>query len=326
MGYYSKYFSTLLKGLTATSWKERIEARKLIRYLKNQDNDLYKKIKKKVSEHRVTSALEDLRRFIKEVAKAAENAEKLLFNVITTEQQAAKAEQDIIKALDGLSQKTKGNKTLVALERELALSIYDGCKVAEGEEREEYKMVMQVIEESSMHHKDFMEALRLRFQKESSQTILTKFAIRGEIRREKNDIRMMQKIAADIREMTNKIHGDHASKNDEEYIKKHLEEDYLKLRDTVKDVFYQSYLIKKRDLFMVLKILFNLHTLREWLTDWAHKHDLPLSSVMDVLKQIKSLEEKIAKEFQPIAQGFRIMISAIDGIQAQALGEAKQLR
>ena len=279
---------------------------------------MYKKIKKKVSEHRVTSALEDLNHFIKEVAKAAENAEKLIFNVLTTDKQIVKAEQDILKALIELSNKTKGNKTLTILERELAISIYDGSKLAEGEEREEYKLIMQIIDEAEMEHKNFMEAMRLRFQKETTQTILAKWVIRGEITRERRDIKALQKIAQDIKKLTARIHNDKASAKDEGYIKKHLEEDYIQTRDALKDAFYESYLIKKRDLLMVLKILFNLNTLREWLVNWAHEHNLPLSSVMDLLNHIKDLEHKIAKEFRPIAQGFRIIINAVDGIQHKA--------
>src|SRR3989338_1800574 len=136
MGWYIKYFSTLLKGLGATSFKMRIETRRLIRNLKNQDHELYKKIRSKVEEHRVTSALQDINRFMKDVQKSAENAEKLIFNVITVEQQAVKAEKDILKAIKELSQKTRGNKTITQLEREFALSMYNGIKKAEGEERE----------------------------------------------------------------------------------------------------------------------------------------------------------------------------------------------
>src|SRR3989338_3095607 len=112
MGWYTKYFSTLLKGLGATSFKMRIETRHLVNNLKKQDHELYIKIRSKVAEHRVTSALQDINHFVKEVQKSAENAEKLIFNLLTVEQQAIKAEGDIIKAIKELSLKTKGNRTI----------------------------------------------------------------------------------------------------------------------------------------------------------------------------------------------------------------------
>jgi hypothetical protein len=326
MGWYTKYFSTLMKGLGATSLKERIEARRLVRYLKNQDNDLYKKVRKKIAEHRVTSAIKDLEKLIKEVAKAAENAEKLIFNVITTEQKIVEAEQEILKALLDISKKAKGNKSIALMEREMAMVIFNSSKEADSEEREEYKLIIQIINESHLKNKQFMEALRLRFQRESAQTILTKFAIRAEIRKEKVDIRQLQRIGNDIRRMVKKVHGDILSKDDESYMSKILEKDYMVLRNAAKDAFYQSYLIKKRDLLMMLKILFNLHNLRDWLAQWAHEHNLPMAEVIHLLDEIKGLEEKISKEFQPIAQGFRIMIHSIENIKNQALADANQIR
>ena len=48
MGFWAKYYSTLLKGLTATSWKERSEAKRLVRGLKREDHELYVKIREEV--------------------------------------------------------------------------------------------------------------------------------------------------------------------------------------------------------------------------------------------------------------------------------------
>lgn len=320
MGFYTKYFSTIFKGLAMTSWKERIEARRLIRSLKREDNLLYKKIVKKVGEHRVTSALEDLKAIIKELRKSAENAEKLLFNQITVDQQIMKAEKDVLQALKNLSAGTGSNTLLHKLERELALSVYEGTKTAEAQDREEYKQIMLIISEADKHHKQFMEAIKLRFQKEEGQTIFARFAIRAEISRERNDIQMLQKIAKDIKSLAAKIKT--MSKKEEDQIVKSLEKDYLQIRESLKDAFYQSYMIKKRDTMMVLKILFNLNNLREFLIRWADEHNLPLKNVQDVLDNIFSIETKIAKEFQSIAQGMRIIITGIQWIEKETIQQA----
>ena len=324
MGFYTKYFSTLFKGLIATSWKERIEARRLIRSLKREDHALYVKIINRVKEHRVTAALTDLNYFIKEVRKSAENAEKLIFNALTLDKQIVKAEKDILDALKELSRKTGKNKVLLDLERELALSIYQGSKDAESEEREEMKQVMLILNEANQHHEYFMRSIRLKFQNEKTQSILTRWTIRAEITRERRDIQALQKIARDIRILTNRIKSETASKKDEELIKKTLEEDYKVLRDALKDAFYESYTIKKRDLLMVLKILLNLNNLRQFLIRWANEHNVPMANVHDLLDAIEKIENSIAKEFQPIAQGFRIIINAVEGIEKGALQEANQ--
>lgn len=322
VGYLTKKFSTLLRGLTATSWKEKIEVRRLVRLLKKQDHDLYKKIREKVAEHRVTAALEDLNALIEEIRKSAENAEKLIFNVLTVDEQITKAEKDILNALKELSRKTGKNIVLKKLERELALSIYEGTKLAEAEEREEYRQVLLVLDEAQQHHKAFMESIRLMFQKENTQTILSRWVIRGEITRERRDIQALLQLAKGIRNLTTRIKSETASKKDEELIRRTLEKDYLIIRNSLKDAFYQSFLIKKRDLLMVLKILFNLHNLRQFLTRWAEEHNLPYANVQHLIEEIKSLEDSIAKEFRPIAQGFRRIITEIQDLEKLALQEA----
>lgn len=324
MGFWAKYFSTLLKGLTATSWKEKIEARRLIKSLKKEDHELYVKIRNKVAEHRVTSAIQDLNHFINEVRKSAENAEKLIFNVLTVDQQIVKAEKEILDTLQELSRKTGSNKILRELERELAISIYEATKLGEAEEREEYKQVMLILNEADQHHKAFMESIRLKFQNEKTQNILARWVIRGEITRERRDIVALQKVARDIRNLARRIKSETAKGKDEKIIKKTLEEDYLIVRKTLKDAFYESFIIKKRDLLMVLKILFNLHNLRQFLVRWTNEHDLPMGNIQHLLNEIKNLEDNIAKEFKPIAQGFRIVISAVEGIEKEAFQEANQ--
>ena len=171
-----------------------------------------------------------------------------------------------------------------------------------------------------MHHKNFLEAIRLRFQKEDVQTILARFAIRMEISREKSDIKILQSVAYDIKKLTNKIKS--MNKKDEEKVRRDLESEYLKVRDALKDAFYQSYMIKKRDTMMVLKILYNLNNLREFLTKWAKDHNLPMSSVKNLQDEIFKIEKSIAKEFQVIAQGMRIIIAEIQWIEKETLQQA----
>lgn len=328
MGFWAKYYSTLLKGLTATSWKERSEAKRLVRGLKRQDHELYVKIREEVGEHRVTAALKDLEHFITQVRKSAEVAEKFIFNALTQDRQILQTEKEILDALKELSKVTANskNKVLGKLEHEMALSIYQGSKDAEIEERGEYKIVMEILDEVHRHHKDWMEKIRTVFQDKDNQSYLARWAIRGEVLRETRDIRALKGVAKNIKTLTAKIKAQKATGKLDHWIQQNLEEDYLIVRDSLKDAFYESYLIKKRDLLMFLKILFNLHTLREWLEDWVGKHNLPRANVDNLIEEIKGLEDNIAKHIQPIAQGFRIIINATDKIENLALQESQGLK
>ena len=77
---------------------------------------------------------------------------------------------------------------------------------------------------------------------------------------------------------------------------------------------------------MFMKILFDLHMLREMITKWEEESNLPRESSEKLKGEVQKVEDEIAKHFQPLAQGFRIVISAIDNIQNLALQEANQLR
>lgn len=329
MGFWSEYYSTLLKGLTATTWKEKSEARRLVKSLKKEDHELYKKIREEVTTHHVTGALKDLERFITEVRKSAEIAEKFIFNALTQDRQILQAEKDILNALKELSQKAAKtrNSVIKKLERELALCIYQGSKDAEVEERGEYKIVMEILDEAHKGHKDWMEKIRMAFQDKQNQSYLTRWAIRGEITRETRDIKALKKVAKDIKKLVAKIQNEKKSdsKKQDYWIQQTLGYDYEQVNVALKDAFYQSYLIKKRDLLMFLKILFNLHTLRTWLLKWVEEHNLPRTNVDNIVNKIEGLEESIAKHFQPIAQGFRIVISSVNKIEKLALDEANAI-
>ena len=76
---------------------------------------------------------------------------------------------------------------------------------------------------------------------------------------------------------------------------------------------------------MFLKILFNLHNLRKFLERWVKESNLPRSNVGGLINKIVALENDVAKHFQPIAQGFRIIISSVNKIEKLAEQEYKEM-
>ena len=72
MGFYTKYFSTLLKGIRVTALKERIEVRKVINNLKKADHTLYKSLFEDVDKkHKVSHAIQEEERIIQELKKSS---------------------------------------------------------------------------------------------------------------------------------------------------------------------------------------------------------------------------------------------------------------
>jgi len=328
MGFWAEYYSTLLKGVTATTWKEKIEARKLVKGLNKEDHQLFVTIRREVEEHKVTRALGDMEKFVPRIAHTADVAERLIFNAITQDRQIIKAENDILQALRELSEKVRNNpnnQVLRKVERELAISVYQGCKEADSEDREEYKIVLEILNESGKHHKFWMRKIRLAFQNEQNQNILARWVIRSEIVDETRNIKKLQRVAIDIRDLTKKVEAQKDSKHQTDLLEKSLIRDYEEVRVAVQKAFKDSYLIKKRVLLMFLKILFDLHTLRQLIENWVSVHNLPEQSGKRLIEEVMGIEDKIAKHFKPLAQGFRIIIAAIDNIQNLALKVAHEV-
>ena len=95
MGFYTKYFSTLFKGVRATAWKERIEARRAIRKLRKGSRE-WESAARLIQEHRVTASLKKLRQALTDLSGSSSNADKFIFNATTQDRALVMAEQEIL--------------------------------------------------------------------------------------------------------------------------------------------------------------------------------------------------------------------------------------
>ena len=323
MGYYTKYFSTLFKGTRATAWKERVEARRAIRQLRIGDV-FYEKAMGLIEEHRVTAALRKIRTAIKSLANSAKNADAFIFNVVTQDDSQAKAELDILKALMELSQVIpKGDATLLKLERNLILAVLVGTQkdpFAEKGERAEYRQVELITNEAENDKERLMGKLRLMFQKKDTVSILSRIPMRRGASRQKTDILGLRNVAKKIRSLKARF-----KPNREKAAEQELVVDTQEVVADLKDAFRNSYLIKKRDLIIILKILYDLHSLRLLILNSIEKHYLPQQPGNELIDEIGKIESTIVKDFHPVAQGFRIVIAKIDDVKREAGRDIRQL-
>ena len=323
MGFWTEYFSTLLKGLGPTVFKERIEARRVINSLRSADHILYKSIFEDVEKkHRVTKAIKEEKKIIEKLKKAAENAYSLIFNLSTEEIQLLKDIEKILKGLEDFSKSIGSDQRLKKVERDFAIAIYEALKKAESEDREEFKYVMVIIKEAEEEDKNkFLANVRLAFQKEKAQTLLAKFAARAEIRMAKRDILKLEKIPAKIKKIK-----DNLTKKGRKYdVDKALGDLYEIIKEVkvyANDAFKEIFLIAKRDMFLMLKILLDLNTLREFNLEWIGKHNMPKDPIDKKNREINKIEVKIAKDFHTIAQAFRIIIAKTQELENEAERDA----
>ena len=325
MGFWTVYFSTLLKGLRITALTERIEVRRVINNIRKADHFLYKSLWDDVAkEHRVTRALKEEEKLTRELKKSADNAYSLVFNLSTEDMTLLKTVEDILKELETFSRSAGSNTQLKKVEREFALTMFQALKKAEAEEREEYKQVETIIDEAEEENRNkFMANIRLAFQEEKQQTILAKFAARAEIRTAKYDILKLQQIPVKIRDL--KLRLTKRGKN--EGIEKVIGELYDTIQEIKKycnEAFKEMFYLKKRVSLLTLKILLDLNNLRNYNEQWVDKHFMPQEPIEEKNKEIEKIENEISKHFHTIAQAFRIIITKVQKLEKEAKIDASQ--
>jgi len=326
MGFYTEYFSTLLKGIRITALKERIEVRKVINNIRIADHILYKSLWEDVEkEHKVTRAIREEEKLIEELKKSAENAYSLSFNLSTEDVQLLQTVEDILKELEAFS-KSVSHPQLKKVEREFALTILQALKKAESEEREGFKQVMTIINEAEEKNRNkFMANIRLAFQEEEQQTILANFAARAEIRKIKVDILKLQGIPIKIKALRRRLTE---KKKEKDGIEKVIGELYGTIQEIKKDcneAFKEMFYIKKRIGLITLKILLDLNNLRTYNEQWIGKKFMPQEPIEEKNKEIDKTESKISQGFHTIAQAFRIIITKVQKLEKEAEVDASQM-
>lgn len=314
MGYYTKYFSTLLRGLGPTVFKIRYNSRKLVNEVGKEDVMIYKNIINLIREHKVTKGLKNLNELKKKIKRSVERAEVLIFNIITVDREAAKAEKEFLDAMKELSKQAgkfgqKNVKLLLDLEEGIAKAFVEETKKGMAGERGEYKMVMEIMASAGKDHEQFMDKIRTSLQVLTKQTAFAKWAMRAEIISEKRDILVLKAAAQKIKDYVKRIIKETNSTKAQEQVIKELKDHYEHVINAVRDLYRESYLIKKRDLLLVIKILVNVNLLKIQLEKWKKQHFLPEQAANEIIDFVnREVEGRLEEGFRTIAQGFRILI------------------
>ena len=333
MGYYTQYLSTIFKGPWATALKERIESKRTLRNLKSSDRALYKDLPRLVEkEHKVTKASSEEDKIIRELKEAAANGYTLAFNASTMDMSILAAVNHLVDAWSKLSDEVKRanlgsyKQKFEQISRLFVALINNAIRKAEKEEREEYKDIMVIVNETAnKDHSQFMQAVRLRFQSLESQTMLAQFAIRAEIRHERQFIAAIENISKKCIALVKDIESTANKKSKEFNISKaNIGKALNQFEDITKNsskfierAFYNAYLIKKRDFLLIMKIIVNANVLKQLNRRWLALHFMPEAQVKQKEIDIGNLEEKISKEFHTIGQALRISIAGIQKLESR---------
>jgi len=324
MGYYTQYLSTIFKGPWATTLKERLGARRALKNLGSADKSIYKILPEKVEkEHRVTFASKEENKVIKKLKVAAAKGYMLAFNLSTMDLavlEAINKLMDVWSKLRALTSRGGAVSKRVEQISQLIVSyMFNAIKKAEGEEREEYKDIMVIVDESpSKTHEQFMQMVRLRFQSLESQSFLTRLAVRGEIKGEKRALDAIKKLTAQCESLLAAANSKKGTKADQTLnVINKFEALAKESAADIERVFYEAHQIKKRDFLLMMKLLVNLEALRGMNRKWLQMHFMPEVPIRKKEIEIDKLEEKISKEFHTVAQALRISINGLEKLETK---------
>ena len=252
-----------------------------------------------------------------------------MFNVITVDRQGVEAEKNFLKALNELSKAAgnyqgKGNKLLLELEEGIAKAFADETKKGLSSERDEYKIIMNIINSAAKRDKNIMDELRTSFQTMTNQTSFARWAMRAEINSDKRDIQVLNNAAERIRHYVAQVKKQSNGTKSTELLTKELQGHYEKTINAVRDFYKESYAIKKRDLMLIIKILMNVSFLKNQLEKWKEQHFLPAEPVNELIEFMESeVYGKLEEGMRPIAQGFRILVHDTEVAYKEALSTLK---
>ncbi len=323
-GFWATYFSTLFKGIRMTALKERFEIRRAVNSLRKADHILYQSLWEDVEQtHRVTHAINEEKRLMDALRKGAENTFSLIYNLETGELQFMGILSDSMKELEKFSEAAGNDPEIRKIVAGFHQSIWSSLKKLESEQRQEYRQIMLVINEteegeSGDDHELFMANIKLAWQSEKKQTLLAKFAARHETGRIKIDLmglkHLPQLIEALRLELTRKRQG----KDTRSKVLKELEGTIGAAKAQLEDLIKELFLIYKRSILLTLKVILDINNLRQYNNGWKGKNYIPRDLVVKKEEELDKLENSMAKHFHTIAQGFRILITRIQNGEKEA--------
>ncbi len=311
-GYWTRFYSTLFKGIGAMSFKQRWNARKVVNDLRKADEILFKKMPGEIEkEHKVTAALMDEARAMNRLRDAAHHVFKLVYEAEVQEDNLITSINKLRKAISELK---IGDVQLRRMEAQLIEGIVGAIKMADHEQRDEYRNVMAIIEEAEKGDNVLRRTIIERFQEMKSQTVLAKWAARFEVKGTAKQIKVINTIAQRITMLKGSPAA--ASKN----LLSLLEEAKL----AIKDAFQESLLLQKRALYWVLNVLYNLYLLKDQGFKYVKMNYMPEKPQTEQVQKIETVIAGVLKDFRTIAQGYRIIISHLESgekelIQAEKL-------
>ncbi len=332
MGFYTKQWSTLLKGPIMTGLKERFELRRIEKKGGKVSELFLKKFPKIIEEdHAITYFYKKkFPSFLKAIRVVCTNCVNIIFNQLTQDISEIKAEGGIIKQLADFWMNLPKDKDQKFKEIERTALIR--LAAIDDEEtklryRPEYKEVEAITLEAkkSGDHQEFMDFLRTRVKKNLKlRNLLEKRTWRWEINTSTRCIISTNKLRNDLKNLLKRISKETKNSNLTK-LSKELEIELNQICETIKIYFRESYLVRERAILMILKVLYTVEKADEYLKKMVKGGKLPEVQTESAINSLKKMIDKeVGKNFNELlSQEFRIVINKLELEELQAERSAK---
>jgi hypothetical protein len=296
------------------------ENRSMMRNLSKGKQELYTQLPRLIEvEHRVNKGDKEEDDICRRFARVAAKGYMLAFNEAVIEEKLLEIIDFQLRLwgrLKEVAKKTR-SKELLDLTRKFAILVYNAFRKAQKEEGEETKRVFTILNEAEGKlTAEALSALRTAMKRETGlSAFLTRRAMKSDILEERGDIKKLENLSNEIEHMITKIeHGDDPQKY------------YETLRayerfsgKFIEEGFYHAYQIKKRDMFLMMMLLYDERVLEAMNKKWVVQHFIPEAVGKEEEIKLNEIRKKIEEQFHAIAQSLLITRKKIQGESQQAL-------
>ncbi len=318
MGYLTEKYSTIFRGPWITYMKERRNSRIAVRLMNHLYKEIFIKIPTQIKDHRVTKALKEIRKVIKESKIVEEKEHKFAFEIAYQEEgilsQINKIEDELLRFINEVKKENKNlsekmHKELLEVYKLYSVHIGNAMRKLKQYDKSEYKDVLVIIgQDRTKNKKTFMEEMK-KLLLDVKTSRWRSWAMRGSTIKFRKEIRIEKRekkeIETLIKELMHLIQT-HDRKNKIFTIIDKLKQVVIKLEKHLVAAFYDAYNALKRDFRLVYLLLYYITELKKYLTTDELEHLLPKAPIEGVvIKDVNTLEDVMIAHVRNIAQAFR---------------------
>ena len=302
MGFFTKLYSTLLRGTSVLGFKQRWNVRKATKRLSDAEHLIFDKLPKEIEkDHAVSQAIKDLKKALKDEKLGIKALDKLLFELELQEGNLHQAMANFIRNLGSLNVESEQLKRTLLRSLDLMKS---NLELENKFDREEYKDIESDMVAAANDRESLRQVITQRFKNlVKDSRFLERIAARAETKKVVHGIETLDSIGSQLAVLR-------GSKPEKITTKVEIlvEGTVPALHEAIQEL----HDLKKRAFLWVGKIMYHLFVVEAMGKKYANLHLIPKKTEEEEEITVTSLINMIAQDFRMIAQGYRVQIDRLE--------------